>query len=69
MCTEAVRITTATPDLTDPQAAANTTIGDGVGSLAETLCRTTVDDLVTPPADWLRQKTDQVSALTKACGL
>lgn len=87
VCTEAVRIATATPDLGDPQAAAdraheagreltdlaqraaNTTAGEAIGSLATTLRETTVDDLVTGPADWVKRRTDQVSALTKACGL
>ncbi|MEV7039615.1 bacteriophage spanin2 family protein [Amycolatopsis sp. NPDC051061] len=87
VCTEAVRIATATPDLGDPQAAAdrahaagreladlaeragNTTAGEAIGSLATTLRETTVDDLVTGPANWVQRKTEQVTALTKACGL
>src|SRR5690242_15924871 len=73
VCTEAVRIATATPDLTDPQAAADrahaagreladlaakagsTTAGEAIGALAGTLRRTTVDDLVTGPADWAQR--------------
>jgi hypothetical protein len=87
VCTEAVRIATATPDLGDPQAAAdrahaagreltdlaaragNTTAGEAIGALATTLRETTVDDLVTGPANWVQRKTEQVTALTKACGL
>jgi hypothetical protein len=87
VCTEAVRIATATPDLADPQAAAdrahaagreladlaaraaNTTAGEAIGSLATTLRETTVDDLVTGPANWVERKTEQVTALSKACGL
>jgi len=87
VCTEAVRIATATPDLGDPQAAADrahaagreltdlaakaggTTAGEAIGTLADTLRRTTVDDLVTGPANWAQRKAEQVSALTKACGL
>lgn len=87
VCTEAVRIATATPDLADPQAAAdrahaagqeladlaaragNTTAGEAIGSLATTLRETTVDDLVTGPANWVQRRTEQVTALTKACGL
>ena len=87
VCTEAVRIATATPDLADPQAAAdrahaagreltdlaqragNTTAGEAIDSLATTLRETTVDDLVTGPANWVQRKAGQVTALTKACGL
>jgi hypothetical protein len=87
VCTDAVRIATATPDLADPQAAAdrahaagqeltdlaaragNTTAGEAIGSLATTMRETTVDDLVTGPANWVQRKTEQVTALTKACGL
>ena len=87
VCTEAVRIATTTPDLADPQAAAdrahaagqeltalaeragNTTAGEAIGSLATTLRETTVDDLVTGPANWVQRKAEQVTALTKACGL
>jgi hypothetical protein len=87
VCTEAVRIATATPDLGDPQAAAdrahaagreltdlaaragNTTAGEAIGALATTLRETTVDDLVTGPANWVQRKTEQVTALTKACGI
>ncbi|VVJ18135.1 Uncharacterised protein [Amycolatopsis camponoti] len=87
VCTDAVRIATATPDLADPRAAADraheagreltalaeraagTTAGEAIGSLATTLRETTVDDLVTGPADWVRRKSEQVTALTKACGL
>ena len=87
VCTEAARIATATPDLADPQAAAdraheagreltdlaaraaNTTAGEAIDSLATTLRETTVDDLVTGPADWVQRKAEQVTALTKACGL
>ncbi|MEV6639291.1 bacteriophage spanin2 family protein [Amycolatopsis sp. NPDC051371] len=87
VCSDAVRIATATPDLGDPQAAldhahaagreltdlaaraGNTTAGEAIDSLATTLRETTVDDVVTGPADWVQRKTDQVTALTKACGL
>jgi hypothetical protein len=87
VCTEAVRIATATPDLAAPQAAAdraheagreltglaeraaNTTAGEAIDSLATTLRETTIDDLVTGPANWAQRKAEQVTALTKACGL
>ncbi|MEU8636442.1 bacteriophage spanin2 family protein [Amycolatopsis sp. NPDC048633] len=87
VCTEAVRIATVTPDLADPQVAAdraqaagreltdlaeragNTTAGEAIDSLATTMRETTVDDLVTGPANWVQRKTEQVTALTKACGL
>lgn len=49
--------------------AADAKVGEAIDTLANTLRRTTADDLVSAPADWLKQKTDQVSVLTKACGL
>ncbi|MEV6876161.1 bacteriophage spanin2 family protein [Amycolatopsis sp. NPDC051128] len=48
--------------------AGDATVGQAIDTLAGTLRQTTVDDLVNPPADWLKKKTDQVSALAKACG-
>ena len=86
VCVEAVQIATTTPDLTNPQAAADrahaaadelaglasragdATVGEAINTLAGTLRQTTVDDLVTTPANWLQKKADEVSALTKACG-
>jgi len=47
--------------------AADKTVGEAIDALAVTLRETTVDDLVTAPANWARKKAEQVSALTKAC--
>ncbi|MEQ0558017.1 bacteriophage spanin2 family protein [Amycolatopsis sp. NEAU-NG30] len=47
--------------------AGNTTVGEAINSLAATLRETTVEDLVSAPANWVQKKADQVSALTKAC--
>ncbi|WP_103352288.1 bacteriophage spanin2 family protein [Amycolatopsis sp. CA-128772] len=47
--------------------AANTTAGEAIDKLATTLRETTVDDVATGSAEWLRQRTEQVSALTQAC--
>jgi hypothetical protein len=49
--------------------AANTTVGGAIDTLAASLRQTTVDDLVNAPAAWLQKRTEQVSALTRACGL
>ncbi len=47
--------------------AANTTAAEAINDLATTLRETTVDDLAQRPAEWVRKKADQVTALTKAC--
>ncbi|RSM41099.1 hypothetical protein DMA12_25435 [Amycolatopsis balhimycina DSM 5908] len=49
--------------------AANTTVGGAIDTLAGSLRQTTVEDLANAPAAWLQKRTEQVSALTKACGL
>jgi hypothetical protein len=46
-----------------------TTAGEAIGALPTTLRETTVDDLVTGPANWVQCKTEQVTTLTKACGI
>jgi hypothetical protein len=48
--------------------AANTTAADAITKLATTMRETTVAELTSSPAAWIREKTDQVAALTKACG-
>ncbi|HET6704193.1 bacteriophage spanin2 family protein [Amycolatopsis sp.] len=48
--------------------AANTSAAEAINNLATTMRETTVDDLVKTPAEWVKKKADQVTALTKACG-
>lgn len=59
VCTEAVRIATVTPDLTDPQAAANRAhaAGDELAGLAERAANTTVGDAIGSLAETLRRTT------------
>jgi hypothetical protein len=47
--------------------AGNTTVNQAIDDLATTMRETTVSDLTSGPADWIKQKADQVSALTRAC--
>ena len=47
--------------------AGNTTVNQAIDDLATTMRETTVADLTNGPAEWIKQKADQVSALTKAC--
>jgi hypothetical protein len=47
--------------------AGDTTVNQAINDLASTMKETTVSDLTNGPAEWVKQKADQVSALTKAC--
>lgn len=47
--------------------AGDTTVNQAINDLATTMRETTVADLANGPAEWLKQKADQVAALTKAC--
>ncbi|MFC0104938.1 bacteriophage spanin2 family protein [Kibdelosporangium aridum] len=47
--------------------ATDTTVNQALTELSTTMKETTVSDLVNGPANWVKTKADQVSALTKAC--